>query len=186
MLIPTPSSASTSRLNTVPLSETELVIDKRREREGQRFSQQQRSYTTPRQLYQHMVRLINQFIHQVMGREQQEEGSQTQTATEKTQATTTGAQTRVVRGIADRMPRLVDPQNPFPARDSIFLGAASDYPEAVLAIQYNDQLKAVVYEGSQLIARGVQLDTDRPMVAGKLILTDGSTVPIQIQVIMAI
>ncbi len=93
---------------------------------------------------------------------------------------------RSVRGIADRMPRLVDENYPFPARDTVFLGEARDYPDKVLALQYGEHLKAVQMEGTQLVARGLFLDTTQPMIEGKLILNDGSTLPVHIQVIIAV
>ena len=50
---------------------------------------------------------------------------------------------RQVRGIADRMPRLVDPKNPEPRRDSIFLCEAKDYPAAVIAIEFDNATKPI-------------------------------------------
>ena len=95
-------------------------------------------------------------------------------------------QLRSVRGIADRMPRLVDEHYPFPARDMVFLGESRDYPDKVLALQYDNHWRPVVLEGTQLVARGLHLDTTEPVIQGVLILNDGSSLPIEIHVIIAV
>ncbi|MEZ5479775.1 MAG: hypothetical protein R3E95_20550 [Thiolinea sp.] len=131
-------------------------------------------------LYQHVVRLVNHFISQVMGRQQPMADG-----TETVNPGSSGA-IRQVRGIADRMPRLVDPDNPYPSRDSIFLGEARDYPAAVIAIEYEGQIKPVFYEGNQVVARHLQLDCDKTSVTGRLILNDGSRIPIDIMIFTAV
>ena len=130
-------------------------------------------------LYRHVVGLVNQFLNQVMGREGMPlaEAGPTMHNSEKP---------RQVRGIADRMPRLVDPKNPEPCRDSIFLGEAKDYPAAVIAIEYNDTTKPVFYEGNQIIARHLTLDCEETSMGGKLILNDGTRVPVEIMILTAV
>lgn len=169
------------------LHSTELVpvetIDKRDSRR-QLFERSLHS-SLPKSLYQQVTRLVSHFLQQIMGREQ-EEGSRSKRglvdlSTDQAQPTT-----REVRGIADRMPRLVDPENPFPHKDLVLLGEAKDYPAAVIAIQFDNQTKPVFYEGNQVVARSLYLDSTKPAIDGQLVLADGSRLPIHIRIITAI
>ncbi len=138
-------------------------------------------------LYQQVTRLVSNLLSQIMGREPSRADQQGQTAalSHFAQGRAENAP-REVRGIADRMPRLVDPENPFPNRDMVFLGEAKDYPEAVIAIEYGENTKPVFYEGNQVIARSLYLDSTRPFLDGQLILADGSRLPIHIRIITAV
>ncbi|MEZ5537296.1 MAG: hypothetical protein R3F02_16925 [Thiolinea sp.] len=130
-------------------------------------------------LYRHMVAVVNQFINQIIGRE----GTPGKKA-----IADNGHQVgvRQVRGIADRMPRLVDPANPKPEHDSVFLGEARDYPAPVLAIEYNNMTKPVFYEGNQVVARHLYLDCQDKVIQGQLVLNDGTRMPIEILVFTAV
>jgi hypothetical protein len=130
-------------------------------------------------LYRHVVAVVNQFISQIMGRE----GTPEKKAMAETDSL---AGVRKVRGIADRMPRLVDPDNPKPEYDSVFLGEAKDYPAPVLAIEYNDITKPVFYEGNQVVARHLYLDCRDRSIQGQLILNDGTRLPIEIMIFTAV
>lgn len=130
-------------------------------------------------LYRHVVAVVNQFISQVMGRE----GTPEQKLMSDNYSL---AEIRQVRGIADRMPRLVDPDNPKPECDSVFLGEAQDYPAPVLAIEYNDMVKPVFYEGNQVVARHLYLDCKDRSIAGQLVLNDGTRLPIEIMIFTAV
>nr|CAA6822083.1 MAG: Unknown protein [uncultured Thiotrichaceae bacterium] len=130
-------------------------------------------------LYRHVVSMVNQFISQIMGRE----------GTTQQMTVDMGDQfvkVRKVRGIADRMPRLVDPDNPKPQNDSVFLGEAKDYPTPVLAIEYNNMTKPVFYEGNQVVARHLHLDRNAGEISGNLVLNDGSRLPIDIMILTAV
>lgn len=130
-------------------------------------------------LFRNVVSLVNQFISQVMRREG---------ATHLTSMADTDQMTEVrkVRGIADRMPRLVDPSNPKPENDSVFLGEAKDYPAPVLAIEYDNMTKPVFYEGNQVVARHLYLDCNEKEISGKLVLNDGTRLPIEIIILTAV
>lgn len=152
------------------------------ERESKRYQYLFQSQTLQKNksLYQHVVRLVNHFINQVMGREEQPTKQFNEGDTDK------NSKPRQVRGIADRMPRLVDPNNPEPRRDSVFIGEAKDYPAAVIAIEYDGNTHPVFYEGNQIVARHLNLDSEEPSIEGKLILNDGSRSPIEIVIITAV
>lgn len=130
-------------------------------------------------LYRHVVTMVNQFLNQIMGRAGE---SQQQAKAENNSLT----DVRRVRGIADRMPRLVDPDNPKPEHDTVFLGEAKDYPAPVLAIEYNNMTKPVFYEGNQVVARHLYLDCNNRSIQGQLILNDGSRLPVEIMVLTAV
>lgn len=153
------------------------------ERESKRYQYlfQSPSPQKNKTIYQHVVRLVNQFVNQLMGRQQ--EG---QKEPEQPRENTQNGKARQVRGIADRMPRLVDPQNPQPRRDSVFIGEARDYPAAVIAIEYDDDTHPVFYEGNQIVARHLNLNSEEATIDGKLILNDGSRMPIEIVVFTAV
>lgn len=140
-------------------------------------------------LYQQLFGLVSQVISQIMGREEAGEQRDQQQRRSKEQASNTplaeadetGAP-REVRGIADRMPRIMDPHNPFPKRDLVLLGEDKDYPQAVLAIELAGEIKPVFYEGSQVVARNLMLDDQLTPVEGVLLLADGSRLAIRIHV----
>lgn len=150
------------------------------EREQQRY--QYLFHASPlhndKSLYRHVVAMVNQFLNQIMRRD---EGTPQLKAREY-QAT----EVRQVRGIADRMPRLVDPANPKPQNDSVFLGEAKDYPAPVLAIEYNGMTKPVFYEGNQVVARHLYLDCQEKEIAAKLVLNDGTRLPVDIIIFTAV
>ena len=95
-------------------------------------------------------------------------------------------QPRVVRGIADRSPQLVGSGYPPSNRDTVFLGDVQDYPDTIIALQYGEEVKPVYYEGNQIVARFLTLDTSRESIAGSLILTDGQHIPVDIMVLTAV
>ncbi|PID34463.1 MAG: hypothetical protein CR976_00125 [Thiotrichales bacterium] len=130
-------------------------------------------------LLRNVLSLVNQFLGQIMRREGTA-GLKSATDVEDT------SEVRKVRGIADRMPRLVDPSNPKPQNDSVFLGEAKDYPVPVLAIEYNDMTKPVFYEGNQVVARHLYLDCAQKEISGQLVLNDGSRLPVEIVVLTAV
>lgn len=130
-------------------------------------------------LYRHVVSIVNQFLSQIMRREGM---PQLKAMAEEHQAT----EVRQVRGIADRMPRLVDPTNPKPQNDSIFLGEAKDYPAPVLAIEYDGMTKPVFYEGNQVVARHLYLDCQEKEIAARLVLNDGTRLPVEIVIFTAV
>ena len=147
------------------------------------------NFELPKTLYQQMARLVGNFLQQIVGREDenQNKSSKPEYATQRFyKPISTAGQPREVRGIADRMPRLVDPENPFPNKDLILLGEAKDYPSAVIAIQYDDTVKPVFYEGNQVVARHLYLDSTRGSIRGLLILADGERMPVTIRVITAV
>ena len=147
------------------------------------------NFTLPRTLYQQMARLVGNFLQQIVGREDenQNKSSKPEQAIQRFyKPISTAGQPREVRGIADRMPRLVDPENPFPDKDLILLGEAKEYPSAVIAIQYDETVKPVFYEGNQVVARHLYLDSTRSSIKGLLILADGERLPITIRVITAV
>ncbi|MEZ5449267.1 MAG: hypothetical protein R3E89_09825 [Thiolinea sp.] len=144
----------------------------------------------PKVLYQHITRLVSNFLSQIMGRGQDEQQQRSlpnkQRQSLAGNAAANDDNTLTVRGIADRMPRLVDPENPFPNRDLILLGEARDFPEPVIAIQYGDYIKPVFYEGNQVVARGLYLDCTQSSMDGQLVLADGSRLPVLIKIITAV
>ena len=125
-------------------------------------------------LFKSVINLVNKFINQMIGRK---------SAAEETPA---APSIRQVRGIADRMPHLVDPKKPMPERDTIFLGEARDYPAAVIAIELNNTTKPVFYEGNQVVARHLNLDTEQTSMQGTLIFNDGNRMPVEVMVITAV
>ena len=127
-------------------------------------------------LLRNVLNMVNKFLQQVMGRDFMDK--QAQSAEQQSP--------KQVRGIADRMPRLIDPRNPEPSRDSIFLGEARDYPAAVIAIQYKNTTKPVFYEGNQIVARHLNLECDEPSLPGTLIFNDGTRMPVEIMIITAV
>jgi len=144
--------------------------------------------TPHKSLYQQFFGLVSQVISQIMGREEAGEQREQQRRS-KEQASNTAltdadeADTPLeVRGIADRMPRIIDPHNPFPKRDLVLLGEDKDYPQAVLAIELAGEIKPVFYEGHQVVARNLMLDDQRTPVDGVLLLADGSRLAIRINV----
>lgn len=159
---------------------TKIPPVEERERKRYQYLFQSPSPQGNKTLYKHVVSLVNQFINQVMGREEMPQSSSGQT-----QAANSN-KLRQVRGVADRMPRLVDPKNPEPCRDSIFLGEAKDYPAAVIAIEYDGTTKPVFYEGNQIVARHLNLDCEESAIAGKLVLNDGTRLPVEIMIITAV
>lgn len=148
------------------------------------------NFDLPRTLYQHMARLVGNFLQQIVGREEDDQhksNSKQEFATQRFyKPISTAGQPREVRGIADRMPRLVDPENPFPSKDLILLGEAKDYPSAVIAIQYDEVIKPVFYEGNQVVARHLYLDSTRSSIKGLLVLADGERIPVMIRIITAV
>lgn len=160
------------------------------ERDLRRHSERFVNFALPKALYQQMARLVGNFLQQIVGREEDSQHPNNGKPEFGTQRfykpISTAGQPREVRGIADRMPRLVDPENPFPSKDLILLGEAKDYPSAVIAIQYDDVVKPVFYEGNQVIARHLYLDSTRGSIKGLLVLADGGRVPVTIRVITAV
>ena len=160
------------------------------QRDLRRHSDRFVNFELPRTLYQQMARLVGNFLQQITGREDNTEpksDSKHEFATQRFyKPISTAGQPKEVRGIADRMPRLVDPENPFPDKDLILLGEAKDYPSAVIAIQYDETVKPVFYEGNQVVARNLYLDSTRGSIKGLLILADGVRMPITIRVITAV
>lgn len=148
------------------------------------------NFALPKALYQQMARLVGNFLQQIVGREEEalyKSNGKPELGTQRFyKPISTAGQPREVRGIADRMPRLVDPENPFPDKDLILLGEAKEYPSAVIAIQYDDVVKPVFYEGNQVVARHLHLDSTRSSIKGLLILADGERMPITIRVITAV
>ncbi|MGB0847448.1 MAG: hypothetical protein ACPGSM_12030 [Thiolinea sp.] len=160
---------------------TKIPPANEREKKRYQYLFQSSQLHSNKTLYRHVVGLVNQFISQVMGR--QEENS---SSTPPVPVTANNDKPRQVRGVADRMPRLVDPNNPEPRRDSIFLGEAKDYPAAVIAIEYDGSTKPVFYEGNQIVARHLHLDCEKNSVSGKLVLNDGTRLPVEIMIITAV
>ncbi|HPY39295.1 MAG TPA: hypothetical protein PLM98_02160 [Thiolinea sp.] len=160
------------------------------ERDLRRHSDRFVNFTLPKALYQQMARLVGNFLQQMVGREadtNSKSNGKLEFPTHRAyKPISTAGQPREVRGIADRMPRLVDPENPFPNKDLILLGEAKDYPAAVIAIQYDDVTKPVFYEGNQVVARHLYLDSTRTQILGQLVLADGGRLPINIRVITAV
>lgn len=140
-------------------------------------------------LYQHLTRLVSNFLSQIMGRDQDEKPRALPNQNKQRLTGSLPANSNeplVVRGIADRMPRLVNPDDPFPSRDLILLGEARDFPEPVLAVQYGDVIKPVFYEGNQVVARNLYLDCTQPSLDGQLVLADGTRMPVIIKIITAV
>ncbi len=133
-------------------------------------------------LFRNVVSLVNQFISQIMRREGTADFKSMDDMADMRET----HEVRKVRGIADRMPRLVDPSNPKPQNDSVFLGEAKDYPAPVLAIEYNNMTKPVFYEGNQVVARHLYLDCDEKEISGQLVLNDGTRLPIEIMIFTAV
>lgn len=174
-----------NHLSTIEPIEANAYNQRDLRRQAERFV----NFDLPKTLYQHMARLVGNFLQQIVGREDdnQHKSSKPEQATQRFyKPISTAGQPREVRGIADRMPRLVDPENPFPDKDLILLGEAKDYPSAVIAIQYDDTVKPVFYEGNQVVARHLYLDSTRGSIKGLLILADGTRMPVNIRVITAV
>ncbi|HPQ95488.1 MAG: hypothetical protein KDI44_17535 [Thiothrix sp.] len=154
-------------------------------RDAKDFQRWEKSRQLPHEkhksLYRNFLRLIESFLHQITGKGQS--GSIGTDAASARQATD---QPRVVRGIADRSPRLVDPDHPLSNRDTVLLGDAQDYPDTVIALQYGEEVKPVCYENNQIVARFLTLDTSQESIAGTLILTDGRRIPVDIMVLTAV
>ncbi|TXH73353.1 MAG: hypothetical protein E6Q85_05875 [Thiothrix sp.] len=148
------------------------------------------NFALPKTLYQQMARLVGNFLQQIVGREadnQTKGNNKPEFSTPRVyKPISTAGQPREVRGIADRMPRLVDPEDPFPNKDLILLGEAKDYSSAVIAVQFDDVVKPVFYEGNQVVARHLYLDSTRPSIKGLLVLADGGRIPVTIRVITAV
>lgn len=175
----------TNRPSTIEPVDTKQYNQRDLKRHVDRFV----NFELPKTLYQQMARLVGNFLQQIVGREDdnQHKSSKLEQATQRFyKPISTAGQPREVRGIADRMPRLVDPENPFPNKDLILLGEAKDYPSAVIAIQYDDTVKPVFYEGNQVVVRHLYLDSTRGSIKGLLILADGARLPVTIRVITAI
>lgn len=160
------------------------------QRNLRRHSERFVNFALPKALYQQMARLVGNFLQQIVGREEDlshKSNGKPEFATQRFyKPISTAGQPKEVRGVADRMPRLVDPENPFPEKDLIFLGEAKEYPSAVIAIQYDDQVKPVCYEGNQVVARHLHLDSTRSSIKGLLILADGERLPVSIRVLTAV
>jgi hypothetical protein len=174
-----------NHLSTIEPIEANSYNQRDLRRQAERFV----NFDLPKTLYQHMARLVGNFLQQIVGREDgnQHKSSKPEQATQRFyKPISTAGQPREVRGIADRMPRLVDPENPFPDKDLILLGEAKDYPSAVIAIQYDETVKPVFYEGNQVVARHLYLDSTRGSIKGLLILADGTRMPVNIRVITAV
>jgi hypothetical protein len=56
----------------------------------------------------------------------------------------------------------------------------------VIAVQFDDVVKPVFYEGNQVVARHLYLDSTRPSIKGLLVLADGGRIPVTIRVITAV
>lgn len=167
-----------------------ILVNQYEQRNLRRHSERFVNFALPKALYQQMARLVGNFLQQIVGREDDlpyKGDGKPEFATQRFyKPISTAGQPKEVRGIADRMPRLVDPENPFPDKDLIFLGEAKEYPSAVIAIQYDDQIKPVCYEGNQVVARHLHLDSTRSSIKGILVLADGERLPITIRVLTAV
>ena len=177
-------SGGQNHLNTTEsqgIAKTEPVTE--REQKRYQYLFQSQSLHKNKTIYQHIVKLVNRFITQIMGRQSENpQALNNQDSSDKAQ----NNKPRQIRGIADRMPRLVDPQNPKPHRDSVFIGEAKDYPVAVIAIEYDNNVHPVFYEGNQIVARHLHLDSEEASIDGQLILNDGRRFPVEIIVITAV
>ncbi len=174
-----PSNTQTvvRKAGLVGISRKQAIAD--REQRRYQYLFQSEPLHNNKSFFRHVVTMVNQFLSQIMGRD---EASQKQLQTEDN--CLTGV--RQVRGIADRVVGRVDPDNPKPEHDSVFLGEAKDYPAPVLAIEYNNTIKPVFYEGNQVVARHLYLDGNDHSTPGRLILNDGSYLPIEIMVFTAV
>lgn len=184
------SSGGQNHLRTTELQEaTRNVPVSEREKKRHQYLFQSQPLQKNKTIYQHVVRMVSQFINQITGRqqEQQSQGSKynkfNNTIEQRSEQQN---KPRQVRGIADRMPRLVDPENPRPRRDSVFIGESKDYPAAVIGIEYNGDTHPVFYEGNQIVARHLHLDSEENPIDGQLILNNGHRFPIEIIVITAV
>ena len=184
------SPGGQNHLKTTELQEaTKSAPVPEREKKRHQYLFQSQPLQKNKTIYQHVVRMVSQFINQITGRqqEQQLQGSKynkTHNATE--QYSEQQSKPRQIRGIADRMPRLVDPENPKPRRDSVFIGESKDYPAAVIGIEYDGDTHPVFYEGNQIVARHLHLDSEEASIDGQLILNDGRRFPVEIIVITAV
>ena len=155
-----------------------------REKKRYQYLFQSQTLQKNKTIYQQVVKLVNQFINQVTGRQQEQQSRGK--PDNPNDATEQHAKLRQIRGIADRMPRLVDPDNPKPRNDSIFIGEAKDYPAAVIGIEYDGNTHPAFYEGNQIVVRHIHLDSEKPSIEGRLIMDDGSRFPVEITVITAV
>ncbi|PID49138.1 MAG: hypothetical protein CR991_07880 [Proteobacteria bacterium] len=184
--------AQTSRASSLAASELSvgMPINKRHQKRDLLLRQ---NLIPNKSLYKQIVGMVSQMISQILGREAVDEQKQSKSRfqslhsadQEPSLSEDEAPNLREVRGIADRMPRTLDPHNPFPKRDLVLLGEAGDYPEPVIAIDVAGQLKPVFYEGHQVIARNLFLDDQRNPVEGRLLLSNGKQMPIRINVITA-
>lgn len=71
------------------------------------------------------------------------------------------------------------------ARDSVFLGRATDYAQPILAVRIGEDVKPVRHENGQIVARHVDLGNAAEM-AGALIFCDGSELPLKIDIWRAV
>lgn len=143
----------------------------------------------PKSLYRQFTRLVNNFLQQIMGRDHDEGQGQKPVVIQplNLREESIKDKPREVRGIADRAPRPTDAgKAQVLQRDLILLGEGKDYDEPVIAIQFDGKTKPVFYEGNQVVARNLHLDSAKPVINGQLILADGSKLPVHIHVLTAI
>ncbi len=132
-----------------------------------------------------MRRVAHHFINQLSGKHQQKPTI----ASKHRRVDTTTAdpnRPRQVRGVADRMPRPHAPDRAQSRRDSVFIGEAKDYPVPVIGIEYDGCTHPVFYEGNQVVARHLRLNSQVPVINGQLILNDGNRLPVEIMVLTAV
>ena len=129
-----------------------------------------------RKLYRNLTNLVEQWVTQLLPKN---------THTPKPLVTEKGLIGFKVNGIADRLPRALDPWNPIPNHDLILLGMADDYPQRVVSITIGGDTTPISYENGQVVARHLNFG-DLRFLNGHLTLANGTKLILQIQIIKAL
>jgi hypothetical protein len=168
-----------------PLPSTAPLPSEQRVQQSQQLTHNYDQFVKPsvmapagwsRKLFKHFTNLIENWMTQLLPRN---------TYDPKPIKTPQGINGLKATGIADRLPREIDPWNPIPNQDLIFLGIEQDYEKPVVSITIGGDTTPVSHEGDQVVARYLNFGNSR-YIEGHLTLADGSKVPLQIHVIKAL